>query len=71
MKKFLIALSFVVCLSTFTSCSVDDMDQIENPSASELKKLENNYNLVSRDTIDREDGTPVDVIDPIIKPKKD
>ena len=69
MKKFLIALSFVVCLSTLTSCSVDEIDQMENPSASELKKLENNYNLVSRDTTDREEDDVA--IDPIIKPKKD
>lgn len=41
MKNFLTILGFVFCLSVFTSCSVDDVEEYEVP-VSQLKTLDKN-----------------------------
>lgn len=71
MKKFLFTLGFVVCFGALTSCSVDEIDEIEKSPVSENTTLSNDTNLSNKDG-DEEVVPPVIVtVDPIVKPKQD
>lgn len=54
MKNFLLTLGFAVCLSAFTSCSVDDIEQVQPPVAG-VAPLTNDSNTLSK--IGDEDST--------------
>lgn len=54
MKIFLLTLGFAVCLSAFTSCSVDDIEQAQPPVAG-MTSINNDSSTLGR--IDSEDST--------------
>ena len=51
MKKFLFTLGFVVCFGALTSCSVDEIDEIEKSPVSENTTLSNSTNLSNKDQL--------------------
>ena len=83
MKNFLTILGFVFCLSVFTSCSVDDIEEYDT-SVSQLKKADkssvevSSANASNEENPEESDCNPIiidpldvlNIIDPIKPPTK-